>query len=232
MDLPIAKEINNERVSALAKQQMTKRRGTLLRKGVDMRVYLMAFAFAIAALGACPVHSAPAEPSDAVRQFVEQVNRTSMTFFESGSDDDARDRTRSLLASSFDVPAMAEFALGKAWGSTSEEDRKAYLRTFESQAVSEYLRRMKDGARIEFVGMRAPDHGDLLAANKVSTPGKEEQTWIWKLRPTGDSWKIVDVLIDGKSAMLEERDTYAEVLKANHGDINALITYIRSRTDS
>jgi phospholipid transport system substrate-binding protein len=196
-----------------------------------MRVYLMAFAFAVAAFGASPLHSAPAEPSDAVRQFVEKVNNTSMSFFESGSEDDARERTRSLLASSFDVPAMAEFALGKAWGSTSEEDRKAYLRAFESQAVSEYLLRMKDGARLEFVGMRAPDHGDLLAANKVSIPGKDEQTWAWKLRPNGDSWKIVDVLIDGKSAMLEERQTYAEVLKANHGDINALIAYIRSRTD-
>lgn len=197
-----------------------------------MRVYLMALAFAVAALGAGPLHSAPAEPSDAVRQFVEAVNNTSMSFFASGSDDDARERTRSLLASSFDVPAMAEFALGKAWGSASEDDRKAYLRVFESQAVSEYLRRMKDGARIEFAAMRAPDHGDLLAANKVTVPGKDEQTWVWKLRPGGDSWKIVDVLIDGKSAMLEERDTYAEVLKANHGDINALITYIRSRTDN
>jgi phospholipid transport system substrate-binding protein len=191
----------------------------------------MAFAFALAALGARPLYATAAEPNEAVKQFVEQVNKTSMTFFESGSDDDARERTRSLLASSFDVPAMAEFALGKAWASTSEEDRKAYLRTFESQAVSEYLHRMKNGARIEFTGMRPPDHGDLLAANKVSTPGKDDQTWTWKLRPNGDSWKIVDVLIDGKSAMLEERDTYAEVLKANHGDINALITYIRSRTD-
>jgi phospholipid transport system substrate-binding protein len=197
-----------------------------------MRVYLMAFALALAALGASPLQSAAAEPNDAVQQFVEQVNKTSMSFFESGSEDDARDRTRSLLASSFDIPAMAEFALGKAWGSASEDDRKAYLRAFESQAVSEYLRRMKDGGRIEFAGMRPPDHGDLLAANKVTTPGKDNQTWIWKLRPNGDSWKIVDVLIDGKSAMLEERDTYAEVLKANHGDINALITYIRSRTDN
>ena len=70
------------------------------------------------------------------------------------------------------MPGDAEFAL-KTSGSTSEEDRQTYLRTFESQAVSEYLRRMKDGVRIEFVGMRAPDHGDLLAANKVTVPGKD-----------------------------------------------------------
>lgn len=196
-----------------------------------MRVYLAAFALVVAVLGAGPLHSEPAEPSDAVRQFINNVNKTSMSFFETGSDDDARERTRSLLASSFDVPAMAEFALGKAWGSTSEEDRKAYLRAFESQAVSEYLRRMKDGVRIEFVGMRAPDHGDLLAGNKVTVPGKDDQAWLWKLRPNGDSWKIVDVLIDGKSAMAEERQTYAEVLQANHGDMSKLIAYIRSRTD-
>ncbi len=197
-----------------------------------MRVYLMAFAFAVAVFGASSLHSAPAEPSDAVKQFVEKVNNTSMSFFESGSEDDARDRCRELLASTFDVPAMGEYVLGKAWASASEDDRKAFLRAFESEIVSEYLHRMKDGTRLEFIGMRSPDHGDLLAANRVTIPGKDEQTWMWRMRPDGETWRIVDVLIDGKSAILDERQTYAEVLKANHGDINALIAYIRSRTDS
>ena len=82
-----------------------------------------------------------------------------------------------------------------------------------------------------FVGTRAAIHGDLLAASRVMVPGKSDQTWIWRLRPDGQTWRIVDVSVDGRSAISSERQTYAEVLQANHGDMKELIAYIRSRAD-
>jgi ABC-type transporter MlaC component len=172
-----------------------------------------------------------AEPSDAVRAFVERVNQTSMNFFSSGSEADARERCRQLLSWAFDVPASAKYVLGSAWGFTSEEDQGAFLRAFEDEIVTEYLHRMKPGTTVTFIGTRAPVQGDLLAASRVNVPGKPEQTWIWRLRPEDDSWRIVDVLVNGHSAILQERETYAEVLKANHGDMKALINYVRSRGD-
>jgi ABC-type transporter MlaC component len=66
---------------------------------------------------------------------------------------------------------------------------------------------------------------------EVVVAGKPDQTWIWRLRPQGDTWRIVDVAVDGKSAISSERKTYAKVLKLNHGDMKALIEYVRSRAD-
>ena len=48
---------------------------------------------------------------DAIRAFVEKVNEASLSFFASGSEADARERCRALLASAFDVPAMGTRAL-------------------------------------------------------------------------------------------------------------------------
>jgi len=60
-------------------------------------------------------------------------------------------------------------------------------------------------------------------------PGGAEQTWIWRLRPAGEAWRIVDVSIDGRSALHAERQEYTEILEANHGDINAVIAFVRRR---
>jgi hypothetical protein len=37
--------------------------------------------------------------------------------------------------------------------------------------------------------------------------------------------------IDGSSVLSSERQEYAEILAANHGDINAVIAFIRKRAD-
>jgi ABC-type transporter MlaC component len=121
--------------------------------------------------------------------------------------------------------------LGKNWTYASEDDRKEFLQAFEDEIVAEYLRRVKPGTTMAFIGTRASVQGDLLAGSRVNVPGKNEETWIWRMRPESESLRIVDVLVNGRSAILQERETYAEVLKANHGDMKTLIAYVRSRTD-
>jgi ABC-type transporter MlaC component len=194
-----------------------------------MRVFLLACAVGVIAQLTTPVVSAEEKPDEAVRRFVGQVNDASMSFFSSGSERDAHDKCRELLSWAFDVPAMGEYVLGEAWARASEEERKDFLEAFEDEIVGEYLRRMKGGTTMTFIGTRSPLHGDLLAASRVAVPAKNDQTWIWRMRPAGQAWRIVDVLVDGRSAILGERKTYTEVLQANHGDMKALIAYIRSR---
>ena len=197
----------------------------------DILAFLVACAVGVAAQFAAPVASAEDKPDDAARRFVEQVNDASMSFFSSGSDQDAREKCRQLLSWAFDVPAMGEYVLGKAWAGASEEDRKEFLAAFEDEIVGEYLHRMKGGTTMTFVGTRSPVDGDLLAASRVAVTGKNDQIWIWRMRPQGQTWRIVDVSVDGRSAILSERKTYAHVLQANNGDMKPLIAYIRSRAD-
>lgn len=196
----------------------------------DILGFLVACAVGVSAQLAGPVVAVENKPDEAARRFVEQVNDASMSFFSSGSDKDAREKCRQLLSWAFDVPAMGEYVLGKAWASASEEDRKEFLAAFEDEIVGEYLHRMK-GTTMTFVGTRSPVDGDLLAASRVAVTGKNDQIWIWRMRSQGQAWRIVDVSVDGRSAILSERKTYADVLRANHNDMKALIAFIRSRAD-
>jgi phospholipid transport system substrate-binding protein len=125
---------------------------------------------------------------------------------------------------------MAQYALGKAWDKASAADREAFLVAFKDGIVAAYLRRMRDwrGAKMEFVSMRPASGSDRMAASRLRLPDAEE-TWIWRLRPSGQSWQIVDVAINGSSVLNTERQEYANILAANHDDINAVIASIRKR---
>lgn len=171
-----------------------------------------------------------AASKDAIRAFVERVNETSVSFFSSGSEAEARERCRALLAWAFDVPAMGKEALGRAWDKATEEERKEFLEAFEEDIISAYLRRMRaKGTTLIFIGHRPPIDGNELAASRRSVPGKEDQIWIWWMRPDGQSWRIVDLLMDGHSAVSMEVQEYATVLERNNGDMNALIAFMRKR---
>jgi phospholipid transport system substrate-binding protein len=177
-----------------------------------------------------PAVAAEEQTKESVRSFVEQVNEASMNFFSSGSEAEARERCRALLASAFDVPAMARETLGKTWDKVTEAQREEFLEAFEEDVISAYLRRMRaKGTTLTFIGHRAPVGSDQLAASRRSVPGKEDQIWIWWMRPDGDSWRITDLLLDGHSAVNAERQEYASVLENNHGDMNALIAFMRKR---
>ncbi len=190
-----------------------------------MRVLLLVFACL-----ATPSLAEPASDDDAIRSFIEKVNVASTSFFVSGSEADARQRCRDLIAWAFDVPAMGKQVLGKAWDKATPEEREEYMQAFEDEVVSAYLRRMRPpGTTLSYIGRRPPVGGDQLAASRRSTPGKADQTWIWWMRPDGQSWRVVDLLLDGHSALNAEIQEYANVLASNNGDINALIAFMRKR---
>jgi phospholipid transport system substrate-binding protein len=199
---------------------------TISALALSGRLLLIALAWLLLMSGT-PVVAAS---EDAIRAFVERVNDTSVSFFSSGSEAEARERCRALLAWAFDVPAMGKEALGRAWDKATEEERKEFLEAFEEDVIGAYLRRMRPkGTTLTFIGNRPPFDGHQRAASRRSIPGKEDQIWIWWMRPDGQSWRIDDVLLNGHSAVSTEANEYAAVLERNNGDINALIAFMRKR---
>jgi len=174
--------------------------------------------------------AAAEDGNDAIRAFVEKVNEASVGFFVSGSEADARERCRVLLAWAFDVPAMGQEALGRAWNTATEAERREFLQAFEGDVISAYLKRMRaQETTLTFIGLRPPFEGHQLAASRRTVPGKDDQIWIWRMRPDGPSWRIDDLALDGHSAVNTAANEYFNVLQSNNGDMNALLAFMRKR---
>lgn len=172
-----------------------------------------------------------AQTDNSVRSFVERLNEASLALSTSRSEHDARQKCYRLLAWAFDVPAMARNALGNAWNKTTASERGEFLKVFEDAIVTAYVRRFEAdrGMTLAFVGARPQSDGHQFAATLMIVPDKPEQTWIWRLRPVDRSWRVVDVLTNGRSLLQAEHQEYVRILEANRGDIGAVIAFIRSR---
>jgi ABC-type transporter MlaC component len=197
-----------------------------------IRVSAIVIVFLVAVL-ALPRLSADARSEDSVRNFVDRVNEASMALVASESEAEARQQCLRLLEWAFDVPAMAQYALGEFWETTGAEGRKKFVAAFKRALITHYVRHVKANSKTTmiFAGDRPERNGQHLAATRLIHPDDPDQTWVWRLHRERGSWRVIDVSIHGRSALHSERREYAQIMEANKGDIGAVIAFIRSRED-
>jgi ABC-type transporter MlaC component len=174
-----------------------------------------------------------ADPSDAsLRGFVDRLTVETMEIYRSNVSNEAhRDRAHRLLDRYFDVTGMALAALGPAWETASAAERRAFRAAFEERIINAFINQTEVGSRVSmiFVGARREKTGHALAATRLIFPERPEETWIWRLRPNGTGWLVVDLLINGRSTLAGEREEYARVLAFHHGNLTALTDFVRNR---
>jgi phospholipid transport system substrate-binding protein len=175
--------------------------------------------------------STPVQADESPKAFVDRLIEAGNGILSSASDEDARLKCHRLLAWAFDVPAMAQYALGDAWPGASPSQRNAFRVAFENHIVASYLRQLgsRRGKSILFVGNRPEREGQWLAATQLNDQGNPGKTWIWRLRRNGSDWRVVDVMTDGTSMLYSERQEYARVFESSHGNVDNVIEFVTKR---
>ena len=143
------------------------------------------------------------------------------------SDDEQERRFRSLLGEGFDIPAIGRFVLGRYWRRASEEERAAFLATFEDLIVHRFLPLFAEysGDKIS-VGVARPFRNNPDFINVSSKLIRDEGEPIridWRVRRRDDGYRIVDIVAEGISIAVTLRSEYTSVLKQNGGDVGALV---------
>ncbi len=185
-----------------------------------------AFALSLIALAPIP---AGAQSGGALQGFVDKLIAASNALLQPSGD--AQQKCRALLAWAYDVPAMARTVSGQAWTKANAAERSAFQAAFE-QSVVAGCARFAAGERdalLTFAGTRDGGNGDQLAAVRVNAPGKNERTWIWRIRPAGNSFRVVDAIVDGRSLVASERQEIAQILEAAEFNLGAATEYLRKR---
>jgi phospholipid transport system substrate-binding protein len=146
--------------------------------------------------------------------------------------DERTKRFRELLTESFDVPKIGRFALGAAWRNANAADRDAYLKAFEDFIVATYATRFADygGEQIRVVSSRRLDEGEAAVGTMFERARGEPVRVDWRLAPEGQNWKIIDVIIEGVSMAITQRDDFAATVQRNGGRIGPLIEQLREKS--
>jgi ABC-type transporter MlaC component len=110
----------------------------------------------------------------------------------------------------------------------SAAQREAYQTAFAHRLAAECARELAKykGEPVTLAGVRTMANGDRLATVRLGPP-ESARMIAWQLRGTGEALAAVDVVFEGHSAMIKAHDDFVGVLRANRGNIDAVIESLR-----
>lgn len=136
-----------------------------------------------------------------------------------------------LLAETFDMEGIGRFLLGRYWRLATPEEREAYLKAFNESIVYTYTARFDEyqGQKLVVDGSREDGQFTIVSTRIVDPKGTPDVKVDWRVIPQGDSFKVADVVIEGVSMSVTQRQEYASVIQNNGGQVQALIKALNER---
>ena len=169
-------------------------------------------------LAASPGAALAADVQDA-RKPVEQLYAVLVECLKNADElglEGRRAKIAPAVASGYDVPFMAEKILGRHWSSLSEADRARWTETFGKLTVATYAERMTgvSGQVFEVLKVEPSQRDTAVVYTQVVTPQEAPIAINYRMRQNGDSWRIIDVYLNGTvSELALRRSEYAAVLQ-------------------
>jgi phospholipid transport system substrate-binding protein len=205
--------------------------GPTSRRGFTRGLAAVAAVLLLAAAGPRPAAAVEAgDPAAFVRHFGEQAIAV---LADEGLAGDQREQAfRELLTTGFDVKTIGRFVLGRYWRKATEAERAEYGRLYEDLIVATYARQLSSyaGAGLKVEGVRQQDRKSVLVASRFLRAEGEPVRLDWRLLRRGDTWRIVDVVVEGMSMALSQRSEFKAVIRGNGGRVEALLEKLREKT--
>ena len=183
-------------------------------------------------LTARPAHVAADDGG--VQAIVQKLNTTLLDVMQSADSLGYGGRYEKLdpvLRSTFDFGFMAKIAVGRAWNDLDKAMRAELIDRFSKMSIATFASRFDgySGERFEIFGENPGPRGTVIVDDRIIRPDKPAVGLNFVMKEQGDgSWRIIDVMLDGKfSELARQRSEFSAVLK--NGGYEELIIAIDER---
>lgn len=177
--------------------------------------------------------SACADTVQDARAFVQKLADTAMgTVAVKGLSDEERNRRfRTLFVESFDLPEVGKWVLGRYWKVATPEQQQEFLHLFEDVQVYTWSRRFKDysGETLDISSAIPDGEADILVESRIKREKLDPIAVAWRVRKSGDGFKVHDIKVEGASMALTHRSEYGAVIQSNSGQVDGLLVILRKK---
>jgi phospholipid transport system substrate-binding protein len=178
--------------------------------------------------------AAPARAADDSAGFIADLGQRTVKVLASKLAEKEREaQFRVIFNEGFDVTAISRFVLGQYWRTASEAQRQDFVALFEAYVVHAYAVRFNEyaGQQLQVVGARAEGDDSSLVQSRIAQPNGAPPLKVdWRVGKTGKGFKINDVVVEGISMAITQRQEFASVIQRNGGQIDALLKLLREKT--
>ena len=173
-----------------------------------------------------------ATPIDAgAKDFVEKLANDGIGFLsdDSLSVDQRKVKFKKFLIKNFDMKTIGRFALGRYWKSTSQKEQKEYLTLFEQMIVEVYSKRFSEynGQSLEVLTARPEGKKDAIVSSVIVPDSGPKVRVDWRVRYKNNSYRVIDIIVEGVSMALTQRSDFASVIQRGGGKVEVLLAHLR-----
>lgn len=166
--------------------------------------------------------------------FISDLGQRTVRILAAKSSEAEREtKFRAIFEEGFDIPAIARFVLGGYWRTASEAQRRDFIALFEAYVVHAYTVRFNDygGEQLKVTAARAEDEESSMVQSIIDRPsGAPPIKLAWRVNKTATGFKITDVIVEGVSMAVTQRQEFASVIQRNGGQLDALLKLLREKT--
>lgn len=131
---------------------------------------------------------------------------------------------RRIMEARAALPQIARFSAGRAWNQMDADQQSRFQDAFADYVASIYARRFTEYSGQQVAVGRVLDAGNkgLLVQSQVSGGGAPVVVE-WLVSDRGGSVQIADIVIEGVSLLLTQREEIANMLNTRGDDVERLI---------
>jgi phospholipid transport system substrate-binding protein len=179
---------------------------------------------------AAPAGAAAANPAD----FIADLGKRAVDVLTSSTTEPQREsQFRALFDEGFDVPGIARFVLGPYWRTATEPQRQEFTKLFQAFIVHAYTVRFSayHNEQFKVLGTRPEGDASSLVTSQILRQGGAPPVKVdWRVAKKPEGYKITDVIVEGISMAVTERQEFASVIQRGGGQIEALLKLLRQKT--
>jgi phospholipid transport system substrate-binding protein len=185
----------------------------------------------LAAISAVVPLSARAQSTEKAAAFVKSTgDRLVAVVNGPGSTNTKRAQMTQIINSDVDVDGIGRFCLGRFWKQASPEQQKQYLALFHEVLVTNITAKLGEYQGVTFtMGRSRSQDEDAVVSTTVIRPNNGPTAVDWIISDPTGSPKIIDVVAEGTSLRLTQRQDYASYMSHNNGSVDALIAAMKTQ---
>jgi phospholipid transport system substrate-binding protein len=166
------------------------------------------------ALWSCAPHGAAAAetPAEVVQQTSDAVIAVLADKRLTG--DEKRHKVEDIVYKHFDFDTLSRLVLARNWRQLNTTQRAEFTEEFKKHLSITYGKNVEtyNNERAVVVGERAESDNDWTVKTKIVRPNAEDILVDYRLRKEDDTWRVIDVIIEGVSLVANYRSQFQEII--------------------
>jgi phospholipid transport system substrate-binding protein len=191
---------------------------------------LLAFAAVtalVAACGAGPAYAQSAGANAFIKGFADNL-----VSIVNGPEPTAQKKAAlaPVIDNDVDVARIAHFCLGRFWATATPAQQSEYTQLFHQVLLNEISGHLGDYRGVSYAMTGDTSQGaNTLVGTLINRPNAPAVNVKWVVDSSGGAPKVVDVIAEGTSMRLTQRNDYASYLSQHGNSIEALIAALKKQ---